>query len=560
MKLGGTKLGLGAIATILVMAPAGAATIDVSSAEHRMYVQARLADASGLPEMSAQSYGRLLAEAPGDKGLAMRAYRQALTAGDFKLASKAAGELDKIGALPADGTILLLSDAVAAKDWARARALCDRIDKETLFSFLLPVIRGWVAVGAVDSNPLRAMDTPGQSQLANSYARDHRILIALVAGKRDEALHSMRQLIAQGDVRSLRLRLAVAAFIAKKGDVETARSLLDGGAPELEAARARLAAGKPLPGAIDDPADGLAELFTQLAVDVKSGGRSPVSLQLARLATHIAPDNTGARIAAADLLSQADYRDSALKLLADIPTDDPLYESARQVRTSILIAKGEKQTALAEAERAAARPGAVPRDWVELGDLLTDLNRAPDAAKAYGRAVDMGKAEGRPNWAHLFLYAGALDTAGQWPAAKAALAEANAIDPQQAIVLNYLGYGMLEHGENLAEAQAYIERASALDPSDAAISDSLGWLYYKRGNYAGAIAALERAIAADPSEPVMHDHLGDAYWATGRRLEARYAWRAALIHAEPDDVARINRKLSDGLDSPAPTKTTSARP
>ena len=451
------KLAPIAIIGLLTTASAAhAVVVDTASAEHRLYVQARLADASGLPEMAAVSYGRLMAEAPGDKGLAMRAYRQALTAGDFKLASKAAAELDKIGVLPADGTLLLLSDAVAAKDWAKARSLCDRIDKETLFSFLLPVIRGWVAVGAGDSNPLRAMDTPGQSQLANSYARDHRILIALVAGKRDEALRSMRELIAQGDVRSLRLRLAVAAFVAKKGDVETARSLLDGRAPELEAARARLAAGKTLPGAIDDPADGLAELFTQLAVDVKSGGRSPVSLQLARLATYIAPANTGARIAAADLLSGAEYRDSALKLIDGVSPDDPLYDAARQVRTSILTAKGDKQAVLAELQRAAAQPGAGPSNFADLGQILSDLNRPQDAAAAYGRAVAMNKAAGAPSWVHLFLMAGALDEAGQWPAAKVALAEANAVDPQQAIVLNYLGYGMLEHGENLAEAQVYI--------------------------------------------------------------------------------------------------------
>ncbi|RVT94840.1 tetratricopeptide repeat protein [Sphingomonas crocodyli] len=555
------KFGPIAIVTACMTAvPVHALTIDPVAAEHRLYVQARLADASGLPEMAAQNYGRLLAEAPGDKGLALRAYRQALTAGDFKLASKAAGELDKIGALPADGTLLLLSDAVTAKDWGKARTLCDRIDKEMLFSFLLPVIRGWIAVGAGDAHPLRAMDTPGQSQLANSYARDHRILIALVAGKRDEAIKSMRDLIAQGDVRSLRLRLAVAAFVAKEGDKTTALSLLDGRAPELEAARTRLAAGKTLPGAIDDPADGLAELFTQLAVDVKSGGRSPVSLQLARLATYVAPANTGARIAAADLLSGAEYRDSALKLIDGVSPDDPLYDAARQVRTSILTAKGDKQAVLAELQRVAAQPTATPSNFADLGQILSDLNRPQDAAAAYGRAVAMNKAAGTPNWVYLFLMASTLDEAGQWPAAKAALAEANAIDPAQAIVLNYLGYGMLEHGEDLAMAQVYIERASALDPSDAAISDSLGWLYYKRGNYAGAIAALERAIVADPSEPVMHDHLGDAYWAVGRRIEARYAWRAALIHAEPGDVARINRKLADGMDSPAPTKTTSARP
>ncbi len=106
---------------------------------------------------------------------------------------------------------------------------------------------------------------------------------------------------------------------------------------------------------------------------------------------------------------------------------------------------------------------------------------------------------------------------------------------------------MLDRGENLAEAQTYIEKASALDPNDAAIADSLGWLHYKRGNYPGAISALERAVSGDPGQSVMNEHLGDAYWATGRRIEARYAWRAALVQADTPSAERINRKLSDGL-------------
>ena len=49
----------------------------------------------------------------------------------------------------------------------------------------------------------------------------------------------------------------------------------------------------------------------------------------------------------------------------------------------------------------------------------------------------------------------------------------------------------------------------------------------------------------------MHDHLGDAYWSSGRRIEARYAWRAALVHADKDESEKLQRKLQDGLDARA---------
>ena len=521
------------------------ASVADSSAEMRQYVQARLADAAGMPESAAASYARLLSASPQDKRLALRTYRQALTAGNFKLAGLAAHQLDRLSALPPDAVLMLLADAVTARDWKRASLVADRLEREQVFGFLVPVMRGWIALGQGASDPARLVANSAGSQLASAYARDHFMLIALAAGRSD-VLVDLRRLIVAKDGRAVRLQLAAAALLIRRGDTATARALLEGRAPELEMARASIAAGRPVSGAIDTPALGLSELLAQLAIDVKGDGRSPISLQLARLANFLAPDNAAAMIATADLLAANGYHDAALALLGNVPADNPLSEAARQQRSGILLAKGDREGALADARRIAARPDASASTFVDLGGILSDLNRPAEAAAAYQRAIEIDGADGQPSWVHLFLKAGALDRAGDWAGAKALLHKANALQPGQALILNYLGYGMLDRGEDLAEAQAYIERASGLDPNDAAIADSLGWLYFKRGNYAGAIAALERAVSGDPGQSVMNEHLGDAYWASGRRIEARYAWRAALVQADPPGVERINRKLVDG--------------
>lgn len=534
------------VAGLLIAWPIAApANLTDPTSEMRQYVHARLADANGMPEAAAASYARLLQASPQDRQLALRTYRQALTAGNFKLASLAANQLDKAGALPADAVLMLLGDAVTARNWKRAAALVDRIEREQIFAFLVPAMRGWVALGQGENDPARRASPAAGTPLANAYARDHHILIALATGRTD-VLTDLRRLIAAGDSRATRLQLATAALLAKRGDSAGARSILDGRTPELAAARAALDAGKLTTGAIDTPALGLSELFAQLAIDVKGDGRSPVSLQLARLAGYIAPDNAAASIATADLLAANDYHDAALALLAHVPADNPLSEAARQERGGILLAMGNREGALADARKLAAQPGADAAAFVELGGILSDLDRSAEAAGAYQRAIDIDAARGQPNWVHLFLKAGAIDRAGDWPAAKALLLQANRLDPSQAVVLNYLGYGMLDHGENLAQAQVYIERASGLDPNDAAIADSLGWLYYKRGNYPGAIATLERAVSSEPGQSIMNEHLGDAYWSAGRRIEARYAWRAALVQADKPSAARINDKLADG--------------
>ena len=95
-------------------------------------------------------------------------------------------------------------------------------------------------------------------------------------------------------------------------------------------------------------------------------------------------------------------------------------------------------------------------------------------------------------------------------------------------MLNYLGYSWIDKGENLDQGVRMIQRAVELRPNDGYIVDSLGWAYYKLGDFPRATQMLEKAIELLPEDPTINDHLGDAYWRGGRHTEARYQWRRAL--------------------------------
>ena len=120
------------------------------------------------------------------------------------------------------------------------------------------------------------------------------------------------------------------------------------------------------------------------------------------------------------------------------------------------------------------------------------------------------------------------------------------LEPDKPLLLNFLGYGKLERGEDLDEAEAMIRKASALRPDDASITDSLGWALYKRGRLPEAIATLSRAAAGDPAQVEIHEHLGDALYTSGRRIEARFAWQAALITAEDKAKTRLEPSSKPG--------------
>ena len=143
----------------------------------------------------------------------------------------------------------------------------------------------------------------------------------------------------------------------------------------------------------------------------------------------------------------------------------------------------------------------------------------------------------------------------QWPNAEVDLKKALELYPDQPLVLNYLGYSWVDQGVHMDEGMNMIRRAVEQRPDDGYIVDSLGWAYFRTGNYAEAVKNLERAVEFKPEDPTINDHLGDAYWRVGRALEARFQWSHAKdLNPDKDDLPKIEEKLKSGL----PDDTSSA--
>ena len=100
-------------------------------------------------------------------------------------------------------------------------------------------------------------------------------------------------------------------------------------------------------------------------------------------------------------------------------------------------------------------------------------------------------------------------------------------DPNHAATLNALGYTLTNHTQRYEEAADLIERALSLSPGDPAILDSLGWVYYKLGQYNQSEVLLRQAHNAFP-DPEVAAHLGEVLWMQGRQVEARDIWRDGL--------------------------------
>jgi tetratricopeptide (TPR) repeat protein len=87
-----------------------------------------------------------------------------------------------------------------------------------------------------------------------------------------------------------------------------------------------------------------------------------------------------------------------------------------------------------------------------------------------------------------------------------------ALAPDSPVGYNELAYHYAESGTNLDKGLEYALKAAELAPKDAAVLDTLGWVYFKKGNYNKAVESLKSAVAARPNSPTIRFHLGMAYY------------------------------------------------
>ncbi|MEO6217994.1 MAG: tetratricopeptide repeat protein [Sphingomonas sp.] len=521
----------------MTLAIATPALADRGTDDLAAYARARAADGDGKVELAAAAYATALAGAPNNGAIARRTYREALEAGDDALVDRAILAMERAGdPAPPDVAVLGYARALRAGDAAGAKAQLARIGAGP-FDFVAGLLGAWQTYDA-GGDPLAQLDTARTNPVAGRYIAENRALLQIATGKTDEGFLALQALLGP-DQSSLDLRVNAAQLLAAKGKGDVARKLLVGNDPTIVALRGSLGAGVQ-----PSAAFGASRLFTRLASDLAQGDPTPLSISLGRAALRLDPGDDRARILLAHTLARGGVTERALTTLAEIGEASPFRQAALELRIAILMDAGRKGEALAAATPLSARKDATSEDATRLGALLVANDRFDDAAKAYRTAIARSGAQAP--WTLYLQLGGALDQAGHWPEARAALEKAVAMAPDAAVALNYLGYARIEHGEDVAGSLAMLERASALQPDQPSITDSLAWAYFRNGDAARALPLLQRAAQGEPGNGTIHEHLGDALWSLGRRYEARYAWRAAAIVADADDSARLSGKIAHG--------------
>jgi tetratricopeptide (TPR) repeat protein len=132
--------------------------------------------------------------------------------------------------------------------------------------------------------------------------------------------------------------------------------------------------------------------------------------------------------------------------------------------------------------------------------------------------------------------------------------------PEDASLLNALGYSLADRNQKLPRAESLIRKALESSPDNPAFLDSLGWVRFRRGDIPGALPYLERAYRIFPDAEIA-SHWGELLWVSGKQAEARALWARSLARA-PDSKplrATIERLTGTKLE-PEPRPDTPEAP
>ena len=464
---------------------------------------------------------------------------------------------------PASLLPALISVAYHAKsgDYKAALKQIESYPEREENAFLFPLLEVWVRAGLNDRKKAESALSKLNRRGTESLYFFHAALLQDFFDDPDAARENFESLLGEPGGLSLRAAQAYGNFLLRHGDDKKFKALLTAYRknPKTYAlidesffTAGGRSAGRRVPKSVSTPNAGLAEAFFDISGSLSEKGTPETSIFFIRTALALDSGLSLARSLLGEQLEKEGRYDEALKLYeAETETSETYFNG--QIRAAVILArKGDLGNAEKRLRFLADKRNDSTIPWTTLGEAMIEAKKYDRAVSAYTEALNRTGVLTRADWVLLYSRGTAYERAGKWAEAEEDLQRALLLSPDQPLTLNYLGYSWLERGKNITEATKMLEQAVRMAPDDGYIADSLGWAYYLRKQYAKACEILEKAVEASPGSAVINDHLGDAYWRVGRKREARFQWKKALVVNDDLDAegrGRVELKLEKGLDA-----------
>ncbi len=522
------------------------------------YLAGQVARGQRDHDAAARYFAKALEIDPQSSVLLEQTFVLQLARGNWPRSIKLANELIQKGKKQRFSHMVLALQAILKDDFAKADELFSSAERRSPLGKMIGIlVESWMYEAKGKSQ--KALDNLNRLTVmswSKFYQDYHRAMIADQAGRHTLARQTYKRMFKK-DPRSLRLMEAYVRHLSATGAAKKALKLIathvrnNGGHPLVVDLQDRLEKGEKLSLIASTPREGLAELYYGIGDALTGDGGVDLGMIYLQAGLKLRPDLSLASMALAEAYEESKHFEQANRIYDKIGKDSPLWPGAtvhRAFNLNSLDKVDEAKKSLDEL--IAAYPNDITAAEAQ-GNILRAHKRFKEAVVYYTKAINLLPASAQFHWKYYYSRGVCYERLKDWSNAEKDLLHAHKLDPDQALVLNYLGYSWVDQGLYLNKAMRFIRRAVELKPDDGYFVDSLGWAHFRLHNYKKAAIELERAVEIKPDDPVINDHLGDAYWRVGRKLEAQFQWKQSLtLEPEEVDAVKIREKLKRGLKTP----------
>jgi tetratricopeptide (TPR) repeat protein len=528
------------------------------------YLAARHAGAERDAASAAAYYRAALRGDPRNSEILNRAFLAVLANGEFEEAMRLGERVLQADKNERVARLVLGVRGIKQKQYSQARQQLAQSIRGQVTDLAGTLLSAWTQASATEYKAaIDAIDKLTGPDWYGFFKELHAGFILDQAGQKKDAARRYERAykMAPSDVRVVQ---AYGSYLSRQGNKDEALKVFKAfdeqlpRHPLITEALNDINAGKRLPPLIDSQQAGAAEALYGLGSLVVRRGGEDLGLIYLQLAIYLAPAHPMALLSLADLYETVKKPEFAIKTYDRVPATSPMQRFAQTQRALGLDSLDRTEEAKAGLEKLIAESPSDLDPIRALGDILRSRKQFAECADAYSKGLDAVSKPEPLNWV-LYYYRGiCFERSKQWPKAEADMQKALQLLPDQPLVLNYLGYSWVDQGVHLDEGMRMIRRAVEQRADDGYIVDSLGWAYYRIGNYEEAVKHLERAVELKPEDPTINDHLGDVYWKIGREIEARFQWAHARdLKPEDEELPKIEEKLKTGL---APSAADANKP
>jgi tetratricopeptide (TPR) repeat protein len=527
------------------------------------YLAARHAGVERDAAAAATYYLNVLKSDPHNPDLLSHAFLSVLTDGDVDQAAKLADKLLQVDHSDRIARLVLGVRALKQRQYGLARQDFSQSVHGPVTDLTAALLSAWATYGSGDARgAVDEMDRLTGPDWYGIFKDLHAGLIYDLANRKKEAGKRYESAY-KADSTALRTVQAYGRYLSRNGGKDAALKVyrdFDAQLPDhplIQQEIKQVSEGAKLPPLVESAQAGAAEALYGIGASIGRRGGEDLALVYLQLALYLEPTHGMALLSLADLFETLKKPDLAIKVYERVPASSPLARSA-QIQSAIdLDALDRTDEAKKRLDHVIAEHPKDTEALMALGNVERSRKDFTGCADAYGKAIATIPQPTKSNWVMFYFRGICYERANQWPSAEADMKKALELFPDQPLVLNYLGYSWVDKGMHLDEGMDMIRKAVEQRPDDGYIVDSLGWAYFRTGNYDEAVKNLERAVLLKPDDPTINDHLGDAYWRVGRTLEAHFQWAQAKdFNPDADELATLEKKLKDGL--PAEASPSSA--